>query len=459
MKYAVAYARSTWAGQGVVEAPRPASLSELDTMPPYGATIAGNTLRDHKGRDFIGVLDEYAMEADLEEAVDGLCSACGGEPLSLFFSVYVFNNDRVVRLAAALKRRYPDIRIVAGGPFAEYLEANSDFDGVIIGDAETGIPDFLANGRRVTLAAKADPNNLLVDFSVLRIDRRYAHGVANSMRGCRYRTAAGGGCVFCSMRETKLGMRTPELVLREMAREAEVLGVEWFYDGADSFVFSKGWLREFARVRSKLASDEHSILRRLKVFAYANPSDIRDEDVPRLLYDCGVRRVFLGLESASDDVLGRISKPKASVEANHRALALLGGSGLEVRVGIVLGVGETEDTLATNYDFLRALAAYRDLRVMSVVLSPVMVVPGSTLYRDMVSNELSMGAADKAEVQLIHDQVTRGGGITKQQINRLSQIYVECSTGLTWDRLLEWKRRMDEVLVAQNVGVWMFGGY
>ncbi len=75
MKYAVIYVKSEWAGKGVAPPPRHSTLAELETMPPYGATIAGNVLRNLRGDDFIGVLDEYTTGTPIEDAIDCLKSA------------------------------------------------------------------------------------------------------------------------------------------------------------------------------------------------------------------------------------------------------------------------------------------------------------------------------------------------------------------------------------------------
>ena len=459
MKYAIVYPRSDWPGQGVVESPAEATLSELETMPPYGAVIAGNVLRDRVGVDFVGVLDEYTLDTPLEDTIDRIYAEHQPEHLTLLFSVYVFNNDRVLTIAKRLKARYENLVFVAGGPFASYFVQSAAFDAVIIGDAETGIPAYLESGERVINAPKADPNEVSVDFSVLRNQQRYAQGVVSSMRGCRYRTAKVEGCVFCSMRRSPVEIRRPEIVLREMAHEAETLSAEWFYDGADSFVFSRTWLRTFAAARARFVASGYRILDQLKVFAYANPSDVVDREIPELLWACGVRRVFLGIESGDDGVLARMHKPKASTDGNRRALGLFKGSGIEIRLGIVLGIAEDDTSLRNTYEFLRSIPSYTGVRVASVVLSHVLVLPDSSLYTDLISKRFAMEEADVNQVNVIHRRLMRGCGISKQQINELSRTYVKYTSRVGYDGLLDWKRRMDKELVSQNVGIWTFGGF
>jgi radical SAM superfamily enzyme YgiQ (UPF0313 family) len=459
VKYVVAYPRSEWPGQGLVEPPAGATLSELDIMPPYGATVAGNVLRSLAGCDFLGVLDEYTLTRPMDECLDHLYLSYPNEPVTVFFSTYVFNNDRVAHLAGYLKRRWNNAVVVLGGPFADYFQNNRYIDAVIVGDAETGIPEYLRTQATFLIAKPADLTLGPIDFTVINKEKSYSQGVANSMRGCRYRLVDGGGCVFCSMRRSAIRLRSPELVLKEIAKEAQDLSTDWFYDGADSFAISKRWLHEYASMRNELIHDGFEGLRDLKIFAYANPSDVTDTEVPRLLYECGVRRVFLGIESADEDVLQAIGKPHASVEANVRALEMFRGTGIEVRFGIVLGVRDGKSSLKRTYDFLRTLPTFSGVRIVSIVLSLVLVLPGSLLYQELAQNRVGLDNERFSAVQAIDTQLRSGGGITKKQINFLSKAYVEAVCGLSFETLLEWKRMMDDLLISQGMGIWTFGGF
>lgn len=477
MKYAVLYLKSEWNRhlsevfmikdssvkenhiETIFPLPEYISPAGLHTMPPYGATIAGNVIRKLKQEDFVGVFDENMVQINIEDVIKKLYFINNEENLTLFFSVYVFNNDRTVKMIEWIKLHFTNISIVIGGPFAEYFIRNLNVDSVIIGDAETGIRKYFENDVKVIFAEKANPDELLVDFSVIIKDFQYQEGVISSMRGCKYRTSENRGCTFCSMKEYKLRLRNPELILKEMAKEAVDLGIEWFFDGSDSFVISKKWLKDFSNIRLKLISGDYGILNNLNTFAYVNSSDVTDKEVPILLYKCGIRKVFLGIESWNSITLNKMGKPNASVEHNLRALKLFEGIDIELRLGIVLGIGEDENTLTNTYNFLKDLKQNKELHIGSVVLSPVLVLPGSKLYHDLITNKDEMKDQDFLKIQEINDQLECGNGITKNSINIISKIYLETNNHISIEKLWEWINKMNSVLIDQNIGIWVFDGF
>jgi radical SAM superfamily enzyme YgiQ (UPF0313 family) len=436
-----------------------ATTSELTTMPPYGATLAGNVLRDLKRDDFIGLLDEYMLQIPILEKIELLINQYPVEEFTLYFSVYVFNNDRTANVINELKQKFNNIKIVVGGAFAEHFTNNKNIDAVIIGDAETGLAEYFEHNNRITYAPKADQNQVLVDFSIINNDILYNHGVINSMRGCKFRVNESRTCVFCSMPETSLRLRKPDVILLEMAKEANTLGTEWFFDGSDSFVISKKWLKEFSNTRKKLIETGYTILKELKIFTYVNPSDVKDAEIPNLLFECGTRKVFFGIESGDDTILKNMNKPKATVKSNLNALKLFVGSNIEIRFGIVLGIGETEETLLNTYNFLKELNTIKDLNIVSVVLSVVIVLPGSVLYNNMLAETNRFSQEYKQKITEIDTKLKNGNGITKYEIDVLSRIYLQSYNHVSFDRIFEWKQKMEDLLIDRDIDLWTFGGY
>ncbi len=456
-QYAVVYARSQW-DESVAKPPEAECRLEqpLDTMPPYGAAIATNVLRRQRGNRCLGLYDEQMLRTSMASIIDRLREQCS-DTLVLFFSVYVFNNDRTATLIERIKARYSDVEVVVGGPFAEFFVGNDHVDAIIVGNAESGVPRYLERSDRVIIAEPGSPTPIDIDFGVIHHDAAYEQGVIGSIRGCKYRTGRRKGCSFCSLQESTVVLREPGRVLQEMAQEARQLDVDWFFDGSDSFAISKKWLQGYATVRERMLTNAVDGLERLNVYAYANACDVKDEETVELLYRCGVRKVFIGIESGDDHILSRtIHKPKATVEHNRRAIRLFAGSGIEVRFGIVLGVGETDGTLSNTYHFLDEIRAYEELK--SVVLSPVLVMPGSELYRQLLSSADRLAAADAAVVHDIHQRLASGRGISKREINSLSRIYVESSCSMSYGELIGWRAKMADVLVGKGIGLWTYDG-
>jgi radical SAM superfamily enzyme YgiQ (UPF0313 family) len=116
-----------------------------------------------------------------------------------------------------------------------------------------------------------------------------------------------------------------------------------------------------------------------RVGVYANARDLlgKSHDELTLLRDKGLRIVYLGLESGSDEVLRRIHKGATAaemIEAVRRAQA----AGIRVSVIALLGLGGPELSAEHAEATGRAVSAM-DPRYLSLLT--LMLVPGTPLHR------------------------------------------------------------------------------
>ena len=70
------------------------------------------------------------------------------EPDNIFFSVYIWNVEMVFKITKELKKILPNKRIILGGPEVSYnpdeiLEKNIEIDGILIGEGENVLLNFL----------------------------------------------------------------------------------------------------------------------------------------------------------------------------------------------------------------------------------------------------------------------------------------------------------------------------
>lgn len=70
------------------------------------------------------------------------------EPDNIFFSVYIWNVEMVFKITKELKKILPNKRIILGGPEVSYnpdeiLEKNLEIDGILIGEGENVLLNFL----------------------------------------------------------------------------------------------------------------------------------------------------------------------------------------------------------------------------------------------------------------------------------------------------------------------------
>ena len=78
-----------------------------------------------------------------------------------------------------------------------------------------------------------------------------------------------------------------------------------------------------------------------------------DEEIARLMRDSGCKAVYLGIESANNDILGNMNK-KATKEEYLRGVELLRKYDISCMAAFIVGFpGETEESIQDNLDFIR----------------------------------------------------------------------------------------------------------
>ncbi|HYW53981.1 MAG TPA: radical SAM protein [Dongiaceae bacterium] len=171
-----------------------------------------------------------------------------------------------------------------------------------------------------------------------------------SSRGCDYK------CTFCSIHAfydsagLRWRMRSVNNVVREMVELRERWGCTGFFFADDNFLRpgAAGLARalEFRNELRAAKMDDCIII------ALLTANAVRDEVIAPLV-EVGLRGVFLGIESASPQILKRLRKPSTAA-MNGAALRLLGRYGLDVTAGFIMFDPDTTlDDLRINITFLR----------------------------------------------------------------------------------------------------------
>lgn len=320
--------------------------------------------RDPLARQDAAATARWAAGA-MERVLDG-----GAD--EVWFSTFVSNLWPTMLAARAVRRLAPGVRLVFGGPgvFDEPVRAlllgNGLVDACIVGEGElTAAELWRSGGAPVPGAARtgdggiiytprppAAPDDLpLPDFtgfpwpggSLADYLRRDFEGLPISFsRGCVNR------CVFCT--EQKLWgcfrSRSPEAVVKEMARLGERWGVSLFYC-CDSLVnFSTRWLERFCRL----------VIEQLPEAAFSF-AFVQGARLPRpllaLMKRAGFSRLFLGAEHGSRRMLRLMGKQTEPEEMKQAVVdAVLAGLSLRVQC-IVNFPGETAADLVEQAAFFR----------------------------------------------------------------------------------------------------------
>ncbi len=324
----------------------------------------------------VQLLDLYAAPLDEREVLAG---AEAFKPDLAGFATYSQNMDEVYALCRLLKRAVPGVKTVLGGLYASFLPeeclAAPEVDYAVAGEGEETLAE-LAAGALVSsikglifrgegglvrnqprpLAQNLDALPLpawhLADLDVYSLapNRAVTRGRKASVltaRGCAYR------CSFCTHHYGYAGSsrkRAAADVVREIALLAGTYGVKELRFEDCTFTADPARVMEICRG-----------MRAAKLDLVWNCDVRADTASPELfseMYAAGCRRVFIGVESASEKILNSLAMKKGlHLEQASRAVALARAHGMRVTASFVIGVpGETEATARETYEFALRLA-------------------------------------------------------------------------------------------------------
>jgi anaerobic magnesium-protoporphyrin IX monomethyl ester cyclase len=408
----------------LIRPPRILSRTALNTVPPVAPlTLAylSAALRVHGVRtvaiDGCSAVDRCTPLDDLPFVVNGLTAdeiVDQVDPTSLFVGIScMFSREWIYhkRIIQAVRRRYPQLPIVAGG---EHVTADPAFvlrdcpevAACALGEGEETIVElveaFAGERALADVAGLALPTAdgvvhtprraRLTDINTLPwpawddlpiatyLDRGFGMDeyLTRSMpmlasRGCPYR------CTFCSnpsMWGTKWLARDPDDVIAEIKHYRDTYRIDHveFFDLTT--IVDRRWILRFTE---RLIAEDLGI-------TWTMPSGTRSEaldaEVLANLKRSGCRGVTYAPESGSPATLRRIKKkvdPNRMLDSIRAAAA----SGLYVKAHVIVGLpGQTARECWETLAFVLRLAL---TGVHDVLAYPFNAYPGSELYRDLVA--------------------------------------------------------------------------
>ena len=298
-------------------------------------------------------------------------------PSIIGFSAVTPVVNSAYRLAEKIKKTFPDIFLIIGGPHASALPEeplNNFFDFVIIGEGENTIIDLLNNLNNPEkvkgIAYKQNGNMQITEprefitalddlpfpardlFPELKLYRgqealgsRVPVGSILTSRGCPF------SCTFCfkAIFGNKFRARSPENIL-----------LEWIHLIKDYKV------KEIAIVDDSFTTDVNRVIKfcdllikeKLKV-RWSCPNGIRidigDIDMLKKMKEAGCYRVALGIESGNQEVLDKIGK-RIKIEQIIKMVENCKRVGIKTMGFYMLGnPGEDEKTMQQTIDFAKKL--------------------------------------------------------------------------------------------------------
>jgi anaerobic magnesium-protoporphyrin IX monomethyl ester cyclase len=305
-------------------------------------------------------------------------------------------------VAEMVRATLPRALLVAGGPLPTVFPGRytTHFDAVFRGEADVSFPRFCLDyfarqaspatlsalpldayhgllvsdhGHLVDNPTVHHPEKDLASFPlpdrsdfdheayqrVWREKTGYAAASIIVTLGCPY------GCDFCSkpIFGTAVRRRPLDGVFEEI-EQIRGLGYDSLWIADDTFTLDEGYLAEFCRRLSPLGMTWTCLSR---------ANDISAETA-RLMKEGGCRRVYLGLESGSQETLDLMNK-QLTVEQGVRAAEVYRAAGIEVAAFFIVGYpGETVDTIEETFKLALSLP------LDEISFNVPVPLPGSKLF-------------------------------------------------------------------------------
>ncbi len=362
------------------------------------------------------ILDEYTLPPG-QDLMDEIASRFGDKRPMLVgvSSISSYSADRTQHVLRQLDNYWPDVpRVIGGQHFVgywgnEFSNHIPEADMLIAGEAEAAVHDVLTafqSGKELRSLEPSDiPANVFwksnqivqqgtrpastrlpiddlinVDYA-LYPRSEYLFPSIEFSRGCPY------SCVFCANgRENRLGYRraSAAYVGQAVGKLIETRGERpvQFYLQASNFSVTK---EEATSLANEFVKNGDIANWRTEIRV-----DGVENGALNILANAGLRVLDLGLESASPRVLQIMHKtanPSVYLTHAEKILREATESGIFTKVNFLIHPGDTHETVAESWDWLKS---HSD--VISGISSGVTLeYPGTPLSRELDRYELEFG--------------------------------------------------------------------
>ena len=371
-----------------------------NVMPPLNLMYLASSLQ--KAGHQAAILDLYAEPRSGAAALEAMLAF---KPDLAGFATYPGGLDEAYALVKDLKAAAPRVFVALGGLYASYLPETAlsqcPADAAVLGEGEAALAELagalekkeelsgvaglcLRKGSETVRTTPREflpdidalpwPAYELINFDAYRLPptRSVTGGrVASvlSARGCNF------NCSFCSHHYgyfCRVRSRKPEDVVAEMRHVSEKYGVKEFRFEDCTFTAEPERTKKICALLQE----------RLPGIAWN--CDVRADTASDALFAAlraaGCRRVFLGVETGSQKMLGELGANKdIRLDQVRNAVKLAKKHGLRLNCSFVLGLpGETRETA------LESLAFALELDPDYAMFSVLMPVVGSRIFDQAV---------------------------------------------------------------------------
>jgi len=249
------------------------------------------------------------------------------------------------------------------------------------------------------------PDLSLIENTIDLYSKKYyeAHGhlysdeirtiTMNNARGCENGNIR---CSYCSIADLSVNTGLPERHWNIVRQYHERYKINLFFEVYDSFTASPKYINALLETMPndlKIKIDNGDV----EFMIYARTLGLLKKDNVNKVRKMGVRRVNIGLDAGSKEMLEAQRKNKTTDETNLLALKLLKQADMSVHGSFILGApGETVEYVESTMQHIDECIA--NVKFSSVEVSKLFPLPNSPIWDMMINYKHPQFYRNKAEV-------------------------------------------------------------
>jgi radical SAM superfamily enzyme YgiQ (UPF0313 family) len=267
--------------------------------------------------------------------------------------------------------------VIAGGPlFTTGHEAFPDISHFVLGEAEDVIAQLVNDLRfgRLRRIYQAEGRPDVTRTPAPRWDlvdlRRYATMAAQFSRGCPF------DCEFCDiivMNGRSPRTKSPAQLLAELDLLRALGWKDSVFIVDDNFIGNKRRTKELLH---ELITWRKRTKTRMGFLTEASLNLADDPELIALMIEAGFKKVFLGIETPSQEALGECGKVQNTRRDMVESVRILQNSGLEVMGGFIVGFDSDQlDIFRRQFEFIQKSG------VVTAMVGLLTALPQTRLHR------------------------------------------------------------------------------
>ncbi len=316
------------------------------------------------------------------------------------FSVTDQSQVNILLVLAKYIKKTLNSKILVGGSFSNNFEEFQNkyrlFDYIVLNEGELAFKDIIDNSLNTTnklisntiyyekgskrigpsvetpINLKKMPNFDGLDMSLYTNDSLSKPIIPYQfIFGCPF------NCNFCSG-HAKLRYKSPKVVAEELSKLSKTYNSNYFYFLHNTLNFSDNYLKKVCEEILKLQLN--------LIWTDSIRPTLFDEDLIKLLYKSGCRKLTIGIDSGSDDLLERMNR-LIKVSDVEKTVALLSKYNIWIHVNFMVGyILESKNDLELTYALIKRLERH----LSTYTISKFMLLPNSNIYNNPLKHGIEI---------------------------------------------------------------------